>query len=168
MTGLALLSSFKWLAGATVLVAALAIGAGRLGLLAGERPADLGVQAGRLEPPSTTPNSVSSQAELYPEHPRHREAQIAPLAFEGDGAAAMARLATLVEATPGARIIERRADYLYATYTTPWLHFVDDVEFWLDPTAGVIQVRSASRVGRSDLGANRARIEALRVRFSAP
>ena len=168
MTGPVVLAWLKGLAAALALVAALAIGAGRLGLLAGERPDNLGVHAGRLEPPSTTPNSVSSQAELYPEHPRHREAQIAPLAFEGDGAAAMTRLAALVEATDGAHVVERRADYLYATYTTPWLHFVDDVEFWLDPTAGAIQVRSASRIGRSDLGANRDRIEALRARFSAP
>jgi len=42
---------------------------------------------------------------------------------------------------------------------------VDDVEFWLDPVGGVIHVRSASRVGQSDFGANRARIEALRAKF---
>ena len=61
----------------------------------------------------------------------------------------------------------RSADYLYATYTTPLMRFVDDVEFWLDPTAPVIHVRSASRIGHGDRGLNRARIEALRARFAA-
>jgi len=43
--------------------------------------------------------------------------------------------------------------------------FIDDVEFWQDPVAGVIQVRSASRLGQSDLGVNRRRIEEIRRRF---
>lgn len=46
------------------------------------------------------------------------------------------------------------------------MKYVDDVEFWFDPSAGVIQVRSASRLGESDLGANRSRIEAIRVRLA--
>ena len=143
------------------------IAAGRLGLLQGRPPTDLGVRDGRLKPPSTTPNSVSSQAALYPDHPRRTEAQIAPLAFRGDPHAAMARLEALVAATPGAQIVERRDGYLYATYTTPLMRYVDDVEFWLDPASGVIQLRSASRIGRGDRGLNRARIEALRLRFEA-
>jgi uncharacterized protein (DUF1499 family) len=48
------------------------------------------------------------------------------------------------------------------------MRFVDDVEFWVDPAAGVVQVRSASRVGRKDLGVNRARIEAIRERLARP
>ena len=58
-------------------------------------------------------------------------------------------------------------DYLYAQFTTRWLKFVDDTEFWLAPAEGVIHVRSASRIGRGDLGANRARIEEIRARFAA-
>ena len=45
--------------------------------------------------------------------------------------------------------------------------FVDDVEFWADPAAGVIQLRSASRLGRKDFGVNRARIEDIRTRLAA-
>ncbi len=158
----------KWLLTAVVLLAAASIGAGWLGLLQGSAPPDLGVQGGRLKPPSTTPNSVSSQAALYPEHPRHIDAQIAPLRFQGDAAVAMARLKALVEASAGAQIVKSEPGYLYATYTTALMRYVDDVEFWLDPAAGVVQVRSASRLGKSDLGANRARIEALRARFEQP
>ena len=154
--------------GAAVAVAVVGgIVAGQLGFLKGSPPADLGVRDGLLKAPATTPNSVSSQASLHPENPRHAEAQIAPLRYTGDGAAALARLKALVEATPGAQVVTNEPGYLYATYTTPLMRYVDDVEFWLDPAGGVIQVRSASRLGKSDLGANRARVEALRLRFEA-
>ena len=155
----------KWLLISALVLVLASIGAGRLGLLQSSAPQDLGVRNGRLKPPSETPNSVSSQAALYPEHPRHADAQIAPLHYQGDATAAMARLQTLVEETEGARLVKSEPGYLYATYTTPLMHFVDDVEFWLDPAAGVIQVRSASRIGHGDMGANRKRIEALRSRF---
>ena len=155
----------KWLLLIIAVIVVGAIVAGRLGFLQGSPPADLGVRDGRLKPPATTPNSVSSQAALHPDNPRHAEAQIAPLRFSGDGAATLARLKALVEATPGATVVKSALGYLYATYTTPLMRYVDDVEFWLDPAGGVIQVRSASRIGHGDQGANRARIEALRARF---
>ena len=158
----------RWLLIAAAALAIAAIAAGRLGLLQGHAPQDLGVHDGRLKPPSETPNSVSSQAALYPDHPRHAEAQIAPLRYQGDGAVAMARLKALVEATDDAHVVKSEPGYLYATFTTPLMRYVDDVEFWLDPASGVIQVRSASRIGHGDWGANRARIEALRVRFGGP
>jgi uncharacterized protein (DUF1499 family) len=150
------------LASLLVLAAALVL-AGRLGWLAGTPPADLGVRQGLLKAPSNTPNSVSSQADLWPAHLQREYAHIAPLPMRGDAASTMARLQAAVAAMPGARIVTVRADYLHAEFTTPLLRFVDDAEFWLDPAAGVVQVRSASRIGRSDLGANRARIEALRA-----
>jgi uncharacterized protein (DUF1499 family) len=125
------------------------------------------VRDGKLKPPSTTPNSVSSQAGLWVDHPRREEAAIAPLALRGDGPATIARLAQIAEGMAGARIVERRPDYLYVQFTSRLMRFVDDAEFWFDPATGVIQVRSASRVGRGDLGVNRARIEALRERLAA-
>jgi len=150
------------LAALLVLAVALVL-AGRLGWLAGTPPADLGVRDGRLKAPSNTPNSVSSQADLWPAHPQREYARIAPLPMRGDAAATMARLQATVAALPGARIVTVRPDYLQAEFTTPLLRFVDDAEFWLDPAAGVVHLRSASRLGRKDLGANRARIEALRA-----
>ena len=66
---------------------------------------------------------------------------------------------------PGAQVVAARDDYLYAQFATRWLGFVDDGEFWVDPAAGVVHVRSASRVGRSDFGVNRQRIEAIRERL---
>ena len=139
--------------------------AGQLGLLRGRPPTQLGVRDGRLTPPATTPNSVSSQAGLYPEHPRRSQAEVAPLSYTGDGRAALLRLAALLEASERCVLVTREPDYLYAQCSTRLLKFTDDVEFYLDEPAGVIQVRSASRLGQKDFGVNRARVEALRARF---
>jgi uncharacterized protein (DUF1499 family) len=145
-------------------LAALLLLAGQAGWLSGRAPTGLGVRDGRLKAPSPTPNSVSSQADLYAGAGALVDyARIAPLAGGGDLGAAMARLRAAIEATPGARIVEARPDYLYVQFTTRWLKFVDDAEFWASPAEGVIHVRSASRLGRDDFGVNRARIERLRA-----
>ena len=64
-------------------------------------------------------------------------------------------------------MVVARAEYLHVSFETRWLRFVDDAEFWFDPAAGVVQLRSASRLGRRDFGVNRARIEALRAALAA-
>lgn len=149
-------------------LAVLGIAAGRLGLLAGSPPSDLGVRDGKLKAPSNRPNSVSSQTALWPGHPRAAYAQIAPLALVGgDGPATLAKIRQLVDSTPGARVVLAQGDYLRCEFSTPLMRYTDDVEFWLDRSAGVVHLRSASRLGYSDRGANRARIEALRARLAA-
>jgi|SRR5882757_528979 len=142
------------------------LGVGQAGGLRGQRPADLGVHDGRLRRPSDTPNSVSSQAGLYAGAGADY-ARIEPLIVRGDAGDAMARLLAVVASMPGAQVIESRPDYLYAEFSTRWLRFVDDVEFYLAPGSQRIELRSASRLGRKDLGVNRARIEAIRSRFEA-
>ena len=79
----------------------------------------------------------------------------------------LAKIRAVVEAMAGAKVVKSDAGYLYAQYTTPLMRFVDDVEFWYDPAAQVIQVRSASRVGKGDMGVNRKRIEAVRAALAA-
>lgn len=157
-----------YVAAGLLLLALLGLAAGRLGMLAGKAPADLGVREGRLKAPSTSPNSVSSQAALWSGHPQLAYASIAPLAVAGAAAAAMAKVRSVVESTPGARVVQANGDYLRAEFTTPLMRYTDDVEFWFDSAAGVVQVRSASRLGESDIGANRARVEALRARLATP
>jgi uncharacterized protein (DUF1499 family) len=138
----------------------------RFGAFSGSAPGNLGLRDGKFKPPSKTPNSVSSQAGLWPGHPQREGAAIAPLALVGDGPATIARLARIIGAMEGARIVEQRPDYLYVQFTTRLMRFVDDAEFWFDPVAGAVQVRSSSRVGRKDFGVNRARIEDLRQRLA--
>ena len=151
-----------------VLLVLVLVLAGQLGFLRGKAPLTLGVQDGKLKAPSKTPNSVSSQASLWPGHPQQAYAQIAPLAYlPGGGPATLARLAAICGGMPGAQVVQSSSGYLHATFTTPLLKFTDDLELWLDTSAGVVQVRSASRLGRKDFGVNRARVESLRAALQA-
>ena len=161
------MSILKWIVFGLVVLAAGVVAVGQAGLLQGSVPTDLGVHGGRLKPPSATENSVSSQAALYPDHPQRAYAEIAPLALRGDGPATIAKLKAVVSQMHGAKIVKSEPDYLYAQFTTPLMRFVDDVEFWYDPAAQVIQVRSASRIGKGDLGLNRKRVEAVRAALAA-
>lgn len=157
-----------WIAIALFGVALALVIAGQLGLLRGQVPPDLGVKDGKLKPPARTPNSVSSQADLYPDHPQTAYARIDALHYDGDGEVALAKLARLLTAQERTVVVQQTSDYLYAQCTTALLHFTDDVEFWLNADKQQIEVRSASRIGRKDFNVNRARIETLRNLLAQP
>ena len=161
-----MMTLLKWILLAVSALAVVLIIAGQLGALRGNRPNGLGVKDGRLKAPSPTTNSVSSQTALHAEHAMRDFAAIAPLPLHGDAAASIKALRALVEAQPGAAVIEQSGDYLYAEFRTRVLGFVDDVEFWAEPAAGVIHLRSSSRIGRKDFGVNRQRIETLRAQWA--
>lgn len=138
------------------------------GALRGTQPTDLGVKDGRLKAPSLTRNSISSQAALYPDHPQKGYAAIEPLPLKsGDVVASLTALSQALQSVPGVTVVDQQPDYLYAQAQTRWLKFVDDLEFWVNPVAGVIELRSASRLGREDFGANRQRMEAVRIAYLA-
>lgn len=154
------------LAAVAVLALALA-GARATGMFAG-LPPRLGVTAdGRLTACRPTPNCVSSQAD-----PADAVHYVAPLAFPpragGAPGAAFAELRRVVAGGPRATIVGGAPGYLRAEYRSRIVGFVDDVEFLLDTGARTIHVRSASRLGRSDLGVNRARVEAIRAALAGP
>ena len=128
-------------------------------LLAGNRPSNLGVRAGQLAPCPSTPNCVSSQSQ----DPAHK---IEPFTYNSAPQAAMADLQTVLQSYRRIKAIAQTENYLYTEFTIPVVGFVDDVEFFLDENARVIHVRSASRLGESDLGVNRSRIEKLRAKFA--
>ncbi len=133
-----------------------------MGLFSGTRPDNLGVHDGRLAPPKRTPNNVNSQID------KHADARhfIEPLRYSGDARKAWAALRRVINSMPRAKVVQSGPNYLYAEFTSKLMGFVDDTEFYLDEKAGVIHVRSASRLGRSDLGVNRARIEAIRAKLA--
>ena len=148
-------------------LAALVVIAGQAGLLGGQRP-DLGVVDGRLQPPSPTPNSVSSQTHLHPGHPQAAYAAVEPLPLKAAGAAESLRvLVGVLQAMPGVTVVEQKDNYLRVQAQTRWLKFIDDLEFWIDPQDARIEVRSASRMGRKDFGVNRQRLEAIRAAYLA-
>jgi uncharacterized protein (DUF1499 family) len=128
-------------------------------MFAGKRPQNLGHGTGRLAPCKASPNCVSSQAD-----PSDKEHYIAPLAMKANAPGdAMAAVRNAVESMPRTSIVRVEPGYLYAEFQSKLMGFVDDVEFLADPAAGVVHVRSASRLGRRDFGVNRNRVEALRA-----
>ena len=122
-------------------------------------PGNLGVRNGRLAKAPSSPNCVSTQA-------AERSHWIEPMAFQCDPSTAMDTLEAIVGNYAGGTIIEREGDYLYAEFRSPFFRFVDDVEFLIEPESNRIHFRSASRVGHSDLGANRNRMEQIRNLFA--
>lgn len=133
---------------------------GSLFSFSGDRPTNLGVSNGLLAPCPSSPNCVSSQS-------KDSKHQIEPLAFDGNSAKAISVLKSIVQELPRTAIITASENYLYAEFTSALMGFVDDVEFYVDPTEHGIQVRSASRLGESDLGVNRKRIEAIRKQLAS-
>ena len=127
----------------------------------GKPPANLGAKNGKLAPIVHKPNNVSSQADSH-----DRAHYVAPFSFTGDAAAAFEKLVKLVQSQPRARLITQDGQYLHAEFSTPGLGFVDDVEFLLRPEQALIHVRSAARLGYSDFGVNRKRVESLRAQFA--
>jgi uncharacterized protein (DUF1499 family) len=129
-------------------------------MFAGKRPDNLGVKNGRLASCGRRINCVSSQAE-----PGDAQRYVAPLAFKGSVAEAIAAARRAVESMPRARVMRADGNYLHAEFRSKLMGFVDDVEFTFDARAGVLHVRSASRLGRRDFNVNRERLEALRARL---
>lgn len=123
------------------------------------RPQSLGVQGGSLSPCPDKPNCVSSQAE----GDAHL---VSAIDFEGPASDAMARLVSIISRMENSKIIDKNDNYLYAEFESSVFRFVDDVEFYLNPEQARIEVRSASRLGYSDLGVNRERVEAIRAAFA--
>ena len=123
-------------------------------------PPELGVWRGELVPCPDTPNCVSSQS-------TDRRHAIDPIVYTGSPTVAAERLLQTLNALAGARVVSNDFPYIRASFTTRLCRFVDDVEFYIDDVADVIHVRSASRVGYSDLGTNRRRMERIRREFTA-
>ncbi len=123
------------------------------------KPADLGVANGRLADCPTSPNCVSTQA-------NDAEHRMEPIPFTGSSEEAMQRIKELVEEMPRTKIVTVEDNYLHAEFRSSVFRFVDDVEFLVDPKERAIHFRSASRVGYSDLGVNRRRMEQIQKGFS--
>jgi len=117
-----------------------------------------GIFDGKLGPCPDSPNCVSSESE----DPSHF---IEPLRYTGSQAAAKKILLQVLMAMRGVKMITERENYIHVSITSRLFRFVDDVEFYFVDDGPVIHVRSASRVGYSDLGANRKRIEKIRKDF---
>ena len=127
----------------------------------GTRPTNLAMVDGKFPPCPDSPNCVSSMEDETDE-----EHYIEPIAFSSSRDSVISRLASVLEEMPRFEIIEQTDDYLYAEYTTPVFRFRDDMTFYLPDTGNLLHVRSASRLGEGDFGANRKRVEKIRTKLN--
>lgn len=111
-----------------------------------------------LPPCPRSPNCVSTEAS----DPSQR---MEPIPFADPPERALERLVRAIDGMPGGAVVRQEGLRLHAEFTSRLFGFVDDMDLVVDPDAGVIRFRSASRVGRWDLGANRRRMERLRRAF---
>lgn len=115
--------------------------------------------AAELSPCPSSPNCVSSGADKGDEH------YVAPLAGKGNRQASLDALTAILDSLPRVEWEKISDSEIKATFTSLIFRFTDDVNLIIEPD-GSVQVRSASRVGYSDLGANRRRVEQLRIKMS--
>ena len=117
--------------------------------IVGPVPIELGVHDGTLAPCPT---------------PAHCARADWPVQESGGDTpqSALESLIPVIEAIGGAEIVERAEGYLHATASSALFGFVDDLELYADNEHAVLQARSVSRLGDSDLGVNSKRLEILR------
>jgi len=127
--------------------------------MSAQPPQNLGVHHGRLTECPESPNCVASQTDSE----SHR---MAAIPFSGTSAEAIEKIKqTIDQSFSRANLVKEDGGYLRYEFTSLLFRFVDDVEFLVDDGGKQINFRSASRVGHSDMGANRRRIEKFKQEF---
>ncbi|TIH15698.1 DUF1499 domain-containing protein [Marinifilum sp. JC120] len=120
-------------------------------------PENLGITGGNLSPCPNSPNCVSSQE-------TNKDHKIQSLKASGSNKTVMKKLRSCIRKM-GGKITTRSGPYLHAEFRSKWFRFVDDLECIYDEAEGKIDVRSAARLGYSDFGVNKKRLEELRKLF---
>ena len=126
----------------------------------GRMPTNLGVENGTLAALPDSPNCISTQTTDGPK-------KMEPVAFNTNSKTALKAIEIAVSEIPRCKVISKSENYLHAEASSLIFRFVDDVEFQIDETNRLIHFRSASRVGHSDMGANRKRMTAVRDRLAS-
>ena len=125
----------------------------------GTRPSSLGVHDGLLNPCPKKPNCVSSQEE---DEKHYSES----FSYDTEKSMAFNYLKEIVSAQKRTEIVSETSNYLHVEFKTAFFRFVDDVEFYFPDNTSIVHFRSASRLGYSDFGVNKKRIENIRTLFS--
>jgi uncharacterized protein (DUF1499 family) len=119
-------------------------------------PTNLGIHDGQLSPCPSSPNCVVSQK-------GDETHQIEPISYQTDRKTARETLLKVLSVVPDTTVVEKREDYIHTESRSKLMGFVDDGEFYFPADEKVIQIRSAARLGESDLGVNRRRLEQIRL-----
>jgi uncharacterized protein (DUF1499 family) len=91
---------------------------------------------------------------------------VAPFTFTVPSDVTRRALLDVLPHIEGAKVVTQESFYIRAEFSSKRMKFVDDVEFLIDPLSSVVHVRSASRLGYSDLGVNRKRVEEIRAQLA--
>ena len=118
----------------------------------------LGIKNGRLAPLTERPNGICTYSD-------DDGRSMQPLMLEYPPQQAIELLKQVIRQMPRSRIVTSTDDYLHVECRSLLCAFVDDVEFAIDEAGKRIHFRSASRVGYSDLGVNRKRMEEFLRRY---
>ena len=147
----------KWKAILAVVLLLPVLGAATLAILsfrAGGRPRTLGLQDGKLHPCGDTPNCISSKSTASNQW-------MEPIPLTIEPARALELLKTVICTMPRAQIVTADDQYLHAEFESALFRFVDDLEFVIKADENLIHFRSQSRVGYSDFGVNRRRMQSI-------
>ena len=112
---------------------------------------------GQFAPCPDKPNCVSSKSSLS----LHK---VAPITYKGTSKNAREIILKIIKSMPRTKIFVHKDNFIHTEFTSKLFRFVDDVEFYFENT-GTIHIRSASRIGHSDMGVNRERLEDIRLLF---
>ncbi len=124
-------------------------------------PVNIGVKDGRFAPCKKTPNCVSTQAD-----PMDEQHYIAPIKYSSTQAMAKKRILEAIQNTGGTtKVITQKPDYIHAENQSPVMKYIDDIEIYFNDRRKEIHIKSASRIGYSDMGMNRKRVEKIRKSF---
>ncbi len=135
---------------------------GSLGIFLGvNADAKLGVKDGKLMPCNGRYNCAITQT-VDGQRPNAQ-----PIHYTGSKEEARALLKKIILSFARVKIVAETDNYLHATFESKFWKFIDDVEFYFSEDESVINMRSASRVGKYDLGVNKRRLTKIRKRFEA-
>ncbi len=156
LSGSFLITPPAWTSSLGLRAQPIAVLPGFQGVFTGTPPENIGVHDGQLAPCPSTPNCVVSQ-QADGEH------AIAPIRYQRDRDTAREILLKILTRVPRTEVVTQTDDYILIKSASKLLGFVDDAEFYFPPDQKVIHLRSAARLGESDLGVNRRRLEQIRL-----
>ena len=123
-----------------------------------KKPKRVGIIDGKFHPCPSSPNCVSTQS-------TDEKHKMEPLKFEGSLEEVKSKIINIIKSLKRSKIITDAENYLHIEFRTAVWRFVDDVEFYFDDTEKNIHFRSAARLGYSDMGVNKKRMENIKISF---
>lgn len=121
----------------------------------------LGVTNGHLKPVDDKPNSVSSQTDI-------KRNYMEPISYSGSNAQSQSKIKKSILNMKQIELVEEKVNYLHYVETSKVFKFKDDIEFYFDDSKQVIHFRSKSRVGYSDFGVNKKRMQKITDAYKRP